>query len=652
MNAVLGKILWVDLTKAEIHEESVPPEVYEHFLSGLGLAAYYLYQRIPPGAKALGPQNILAFVSGLLTGTGSMMTGRWMAAAKSPLTGTWGDANCGGTLSPLIKHCGYDGIFFSGISPEPVYLYLTPEKAELCSAANLWGKDTRETETILKQRHAGPSTSVACIGPAGEKLSLIAGIANDQGRMAARSGLGAVMGAKRLKALVLQGNTPIPVADPDEMARLSEKFRQVVSFQPPFLNGWAARWLGTLLRWLPLQMRQDGMLYKFFLQKYGTSGLNQYSVETGDAPVRNWAGSNHDFTPRRSASIDPDRVREREISKYHCYSCPIGCGGITYFNDQKSETHKPEYETILALSGLLLNNDLESLFVMNEMLNRAGMDSISAGGTLAFAIECFENGLLTREALGGLELTWGNTSAILQLLEMMIKREGLGDLLADGSKLAAERIGQGSEQYAVHAGGQELAMHDGRNDPGFTLHAALEPTPGRHTIGSYLYYEMYQLWRRVKKAPHVYSLFYLKTSKFHNDAEKARWSALSSQFSALLNGAGGCMFGAFLGVHRFPIFEWLNAATGWQKSPEDYLQIGWNIQSVRQAFNVREKIILKHTINPRPAGNPPLKKGANRGNQVPLEKLTQIYWQEMGWDSKGRPPASALSDLGLPPPEI
>ncbi len=646
MHSAMGKILWIDLTSGALREEQIPEPVYEKFLGGMGLAAWVLYHHIPAGADPLGPDNILAFVPGLLTASGSLMTGRWMVAAKSPLTGTWGDANCGGSLAPAIKQCGYDGLFFTGISPKPVYLYLGHDKAELRDASDLWGKDTRETESALKARHTGRFTAIACIGPAGEKRSLIAGISNDQGRMAARAGLGAVMGAKQLKAIALQGSYPIRPADPAEMKRLTGKFARVARFKPPFLNGGGAQVLGTLLRILPLQMRQDGILYKIFLQKYGTSGLNQYSIETGDSPIRNWGGSNVDLPPARSRSVNPDRIREREFVKYHCYSCPIGCGGMTTYNQGQSESHKPEYETVLALGGMLMNDDLESIFVANEMLNRAGMDTISAGGTLAFAFECYQHGMITKEDTGGLELKWGDSAAMLKLLELIIRREGIGDLLADGSRKAAERIGQGAAQYAVQAGGQELAMHDPRNDPGFGLHAVVEPTPGRHTIGAYLYYETFQLWRRVKKAPPVRPLFYPKGSKYRSDREKAEWAALCSQFTALLNGAGGCLFAPMFGVQRYPIFEWLNAASGWNKTPDEYMQIGWNIQTLRQAFNQRERIPLAHAINDRPLGRPPLPNGANKGRSIPIEELKRLYWTEMGWDpATGAPPAAAVEEL-------
>src|SRR5450830_1184250 len=372
IKGVAGKILWVDLSAGTCQVEAVPESVYEHYLAGIGLAAYYLYRRIPAIAEALGPENVLAFVPGLLTGTGAMMTGRWMVAGKSPLTGTWGDANCGGTLAPAIKSAGYDGIFFSGISAKPVYLYVDHNPAELRDAGELWGKDARETETLIQASNQGKSLQVACIGPAGEKLSLIAGIVNDQGRMAARSGLGAVMGSKRLKALAIKGSHPVMVADRESLKRLTTSFLKFAQFQPPFLNGKGVRLLGTVLGKLPLTMRQDGMLYKVLLKKWGTVSMNEFSIQTGDSSIRNWTGSNLDFDGKKAAGINPDKLLKRETGKYHCYSCPIGCGAICELSGREGDTHRPEYETVLALGGLLMNEDLDSLFEMNERLNRAG----------------------------------------------------------------------------------------------------------------------------------------------------------------------------------------------------------------------------------------------------------------------------------------
>jgi len=629
----MGQVLWVDLGTGKMTAEKVPEEVYRQYLAGTGLGAYFLYDRIPANADPLGPDNILGFLSGLLTGSGSLFTGRWMVVGKSPLTGTWGDANCGGNFAPAIKRCGFDGIFFTGINARPVYLCFDKGRAELRDAGEVWGRDTVDTEIFLKQIAKCKHPRVACIGPAGEKLSLIAGIVNDGGRIAARSGLGAVMGSKRLKALVLGGSARIPVYDRSKVRALTLRCNETASFQPPFVSGGMTPHLGALMRALPAQVAIDGMLYKIMLRKWGTVSMNQMSIEMGDAPIKNWKGSNEDFGPEKSAAISPDAFAGHTIVKYHCYSCPLGCGGICR-KDGQVETHRPEYETVLSLGGLVMNHNADSIFVMNDMLNRAGMDTISAGGTLAFAMECWEKGLLSAEDTGGIDLAWGNSDGMIALLEKMIQREGIGDLLADGTRQAARRIGRNAADYAVHAGGQEIGMHDGRFDPGFALHNCVEPTPGRHTIGSQLYYEMFQLWKRVPDLPNV-NFLYFKDSKYDFDEEKARAAAACSCFMNVLNGAGGCLFGAFLGVHRLPVFEWLNAATGWTYTPEAYMATGKRIQTLKQAFNIKHGINPSaNVMNARALGRPPLEAGANAGRTIDIETMMRGYWRQFGWDEQ------------------
>ncbi len=646
-NGYMGKILMVNLSDGSIEEQQIPDSVYEKFLSGSGLGGFILYNNIPADADPLGPDNILGFVSGLLTGTGSLFTGRWMVVGKSPLTGGYGESNCGGNFSPAIKRCGYDGIFFKGISEKPVYLYISKGKAELRDAGHLWGKDAIETEEMLiADLTVKRKPKVACIGPAGEKLSCISGISNDLGRMAARSGLGAVMGSKKLKAVVLDSAKKIESHNRSEIRELNEKCNKWVQFQPWFLSGNGLRILAALLRFLPIPTAMDGMLWKLMLRKWGTIALNQYSVELGDAPIKNWGGSNLDFTKEKSNNINPDTILESEVSKYHCYSCPLGCGGICKGKFPNGETHKPEYESILALSGLCLNDNMGSVFTMNDRLNRAGMDTISAGGTIAFAIECYEKGILTKDDTDGLALTWGNTDAMIALMEKMIAREGIGDILADGVKKASEKIGKNSDQYAIHAGGQELPMHDSRFDPGFAVHYAVEATPGRHTIGSQMYYEMFRLWKKDKALPGIW-LMYRKQSKYKVTEKKAIHAAASSKFVNVLNGAGGCVFGAQIGVDRVPFFEWLNAATGWNKSPAEYLEIGKRLQTMKQAFNIKHGIDPKSTKpNPRALGQPPMTQGANRNRKVDVDKMIKDYWQQFGWNTDTGKPSDEMMDFG------
>ncbi len=643
----MGRILLVDLSTGEISEEIIPDGIYENYLSGTGLAAYILYNMIPAGANPLGPENVLGFVSGILTGTGSLFAGRWMVVGKSPLTGGWGDANCGGNFSPAIKRCGYDGIFFKGSSEKPVYLYVKNGKAGLCDASHLWGKDAVESEEMLI-RETGGKSRVALIGPAGENLSLISGIVNDGGRIAARSGLGAVMGSKKLKAVVLDGAKRIPVHDRDKIKKLSKKCNKWVQFQPPLPAGPVMGHVGTLMRVLPTQMAMNGMLYKFLLRKWGTGSMNQMSIEMGDSPIRNWLCSNVDFDLGKSISANPDVFADCESVKYHCYSCPLGCGGICTTKGKFTETHKPEYESVIALGGLCMNDDADSILYLNELLNRAGMDTISAGATVAFAIECYERGILTKEDTDGLELIWGNSYAIVELIRKMIKREGIGDLLADGSKVAAEKIGRGSNRYAIHAGGQELAMHDGRNDPGYALHYSVEPAPGRHTIGSQMYYEMFQLWKVVKGLPRMWPL-YFKSRKYVANEKKAAMGAACSKFMNVVNGAGLCLFGTFIGAKRIPTFDWLNAATGWSKTPEEYMRIGERVQTLKQVFNIKQGINpVDYKLSSRAVGKPPLKEGANESRTVNIEKMMSDYWTQFGWDRKtGNPTPEALKEFGI-----
>jgi aldehyde:ferredoxin oxidoreductase len=659
MNGYTGKILNVNLTDGTCVAEHLPDEVYYNYLCGTGLASLLLYQRIPANADPLGPDNVLAFMSGLLTGAGSLFTGRWMVAAKSPLTGAWGDANCGGNLAPAIKQCGYDGIFISGSSKTPVYLHIGA-KARLLPADDLWGADALETEDILISRgRTKKRPAVASIGPAGEKLSLISGICNDRGRIAARSGLGAVMGSKKLKAIVLEGSRPIGAANLEEMKRLSKTCARKIRGLP-LPKGKFLKSIGKLMSKLPLVPPMNGKLFVSVFGKWGTSGLNQFSAEVGDSPIKNWKGSSKDYPASSSKHIDPDRIKAREKEKYHCYSCPLGCGGICGLKgnvkdkgkdnekDNGKEVHKPEYESIMAFGGMLLNDDLDSIFHINDLLNRAGMDTISAGGTVAFAMECFEQGIITIEDTGGIHLDWGNSRGIIALVEKMVKREGIGDLLADGAKAAAKKLAKGSHAYAITAGGQEMPMHDPRFDPGFGVHASVEAAPGKHCTGALQYYELYALWKKIKTLPKPKPLIPVK-SKFKTSKEKAVSAVANSYFSNFYNGAGLCLFGLLTGVHRTPVFEWMNAATGWNRRPEDYMEVGRRIQTLKQLFNLKhgiEPIAMK--ASPRTVGYPPLEEGPNKGKSYDLDTAMKDFWEESGWNREdGAPTPETIEKLGL-----
>ncbi|MAE96281.1 MAG: aldehyde ferredoxin oxidoreductase [Deltaproteobacteria bacterium] len=652
MKGYLGKVLKVNLTTGEIADEAIPDNVYENLLSGIGLGAYYLYKNIPADADPLGPDNILGFTSGMLVGTGSLVTGRWMAVCKSPLTGGWGDANCGGDFAPAIKACGYDAIFFRGISPEPVFLQVDDQGARLCDASHLWGKDAIETEDILrKECRVKLAPKVAAIGPAGEKKSLISGIVNDGGRIAARSGVGAVMGSKLLKAVVLAGKQRTKIHDPAGMKAYSKevgaKFKQ--ASMPGFLKGFAFPFLGWATSKVKSASATDGLMSVMMNKTYGTIAVNTMGLPNGDSPVKNWGGSVKDFPMRKYRKLNPDRILDRKIENYSCYSCTIACGDTCDISDlgdgKVQHAHKPEYENCCSLGTNLLINDLDAIFLMSESLNRAGMDSISAGTTLAYAIECFENGVLTEEDTGGLQLRWGDADAASELLEMMIQREGIGDLLADGVKVAAEKIGKGSESFAIHCGGQEPGMHDPKLDPMLGVHFSADPTPGRHTIGAGIYYNMMNLWKEVTWAPKVTK--YPKSQEYIPSDEEALKSVALSCYKMLNDACGGCFFALIAGLDHWNLFRMLNDTTGWGLSGDEYMAIGRRIQTLRQMFSVKHGVEPKDAImTGRVMGEPPLRTGNLKGITLPIEEMVSLHWKHFGWNEKtGLPEQEIVADL-------
>ncbi|MDX9783168.1 MAG: aldehyde ferredoxin oxidoreductase N-terminal domain-containing protein, partial [Spirochaetia bacterium] len=467
MYGCMGRILFVDLAKGSFSELQLQEELYRDFAGGIGLAARILLDEIPAGADPLGPLNVLAFMSGALTGTGALMTGRWMVACKSPLTGGWGEANCGGNFSPAIKRCGYDGIFFKGIAAAPVLFVCDDEGPRLEPAQEYWGKDAIETEELLSVRYKGKNKpAIAAIGYAAEKLSLISGISNDGGRYAARSGVGAVMGSKKLKALILAGSKKISCADPAKVAQLSKDFATKVGKAdlPSFIKGKHLAFAGAMIG-LPLVVRINGLMGTAFFRRWGTIYNNTGGVVNGDTPIGNWALGPSSFPKEKREKLNPDYVIARETKKYRCYSCAIGCGGICDMKDldpKGGHTHKPEYETHAAFGPLLLNDDLASIFRCNDICNRSGLDTISAGSTIAFALECMERGLIPKNLLGDARLAWGDSASIEAFLRLMANREGIGALFADGTREAAKRLGLEGAEFAVHAGGQEPGMHDPR----------------------------------------------------------------------------------------------------------------------------------------------------------------------------------------------
>ncbi|MFX0056804.1 MAG: aldehyde ferredoxin oxidoreductase family protein [Candidatus Hodarchaeota archaeon] len=603
-NCFMGKILWVDLSTGAFNEEEVPEDLYRQYLGGYGLAAKYIYKNMPPKADPLGAESILAFFPGLLTGTIAPLTGRYMVAGKSPLTGTWGDSHCGGFFGPEIKRCGYDGILIKGMADIPKILTIIDGEKNIVDASDLWGLDAVETENKLNEKFAG--AKFASIGQAGEKLSLISGIVNDKGRIAARSGLGAVMGSKKLKAIVLKGNQSISIADKITLTDLTRQYNE----------GIKSAEAGSIQLWRDL----------------GTPWMNDVVAKTGDAPIKNWGGTSaEDFPMENLSKLTGIEIVKYKDRKFGCFGCPVQCGALMKIPDlDLEETHRPEYETCASFGHLLLNDDLKSIFIVNDLCNRAGLDTISAGGTVAFAIECFENGILGLDDTEGLKLKWGNSEAIIELVKKVINREGIGDILADGSKIAAEKIGKGSAEYAIHSMGQELGMHSPKYYKSMGMSFAFDPTPGRHTSGSL---DM-MAGGPMLKPDGLFPGFSLPKKFKRPGEERNEALKLSSALWQTTSCVGLCQFAYFF--QQYPLTDFIKSATGWDINMDELLRAGVRIQTLRQAFTVREGVdIAKNKIPERTVG-------------VDYKADFKGYCEAIGWNPEnGYPTEQTLSELGL-----
>jgi aldehyde:ferredoxin oxidoreductase len=604
----MGRILFVDLSRNKLKDEALDEKLCRQFIGGYGMGARILFSGQRAGVDPLGPDNTLGILTGPFTGTPALAGTKHTVVGKSPLTGGWGDANSGGYFGAFLKYAGYDALFFTGVSAKPIYLFINNGKAVLKDAAHLWGKDTRQTEEILRLE-LGKDVEVACIGPSGERLSHIAAVLS-KNRTAARSGLGAVMGSKRLKAVVVRGNMKVPIADEQRTRELRKKYTAE---------------LGGHIAWL---------------KPFGTPFLVDIGVLSGDSPVKNWAGVGvidfPDFKP-----IAKEAVIARMTKKFACYQCPIGCGGYmkagTGEYKYEAGSRRPEYETIAMFGTNCLNNNLESILKASDICDRYGIDTISAGAAIALAIECYERGLITKKDTDGVEMTWGNHKAIVAMTEKLAQRQGFGDVLADGVKVAAEKIGKGADKYAIHVGGQELAAHDPKHSFHFATSYRMDPTPGRHFVGS-----------ELSDAPgHPSGLLpKFDLTSFSGRGEVRR---IGSSFHQTVVCTGTCLFIYWAFPNVDPIADFMKAVTGWDVTNEELLKTGERIANIRQTFNIREGLNpLKFKVSDRVLGKPPLKEGPVAGVTVDEDTMIKEYLTAMDWDLKtAKPSKKKLLELGL-----
>lgn len=600
----MGKLLFVDLTNGTFHEEELTETMARRFVGGYGIGARIIIERTQPGLDPLGPDNIFGIGTGPLTLTGVYSTCRFSTMGKSPLTGYWGDANSGGDFGNALKASGYDIVFFEGRAEHPVYLFIDNGRVELRDARRVWGKDTTATEELIRQDLGNSRVKIACIGPAGERLARIAAVMNDRGRAAARSGLGAVMGSKNLKAVAAIGSQKPGVLD---KAALQALMRQMIK-----------------------ETKENPSPMFFSLGHGGTPGAMIMHMHDHDVPIKNWAGNTvNDFPEEKWDSVALAGMQKYIKKKYACTGCPVGCGSELTVEEGKypvTNSHKPEYETLAAFGPMCLNDNMESLIYENELCNLYGLDTISAGATMAFAIDCYENGILTKADTDGIELTWGNSDAHVAILEKMCRREGIGDILADGAKWAAEKIGRGAEQLAMHAGGEMLAMHDPRCFPGWGATYVSDSTPGRHTRGGTAFPEHGGVNEIVYAGLGV--PFKLEP---YDPTDKGKYHALLAGWQHWVNTSGACLFG----VDSMPMdfVGCMNAITGWGLDYPEIIETGNRITTLLHGFNLREGFRPSDFVLPeRARGNPPLTAGRLKGVTIDSEGLKRQFYEAMGFD--------------------
>jgi aldehyde:ferredoxin oxidoreductase len=615
MRRYRGKVAFVDLSANRIVEEELPEKIYRSFLGGAGLGAKILYERMKPGVDPLGPDNVLGFAPGLLSGTSVPMATKYTVLAKSPLTDTWGESNSGGLFPAAMKAAGYDAIFFTGMASQPVYLYAECSKIEIRDANHLWGKDTVETVECLTRDSGNEKIRVVCIGPCGENSSLISCIVTDNGRVAGRSGLGAVMGSKKLKAIVVQGSKTIEPVD----RKTYEKFQKAT------INHLRAF---------------DDLPFLSAINKTGTCGGISELVKMGVAPIKNWRFSGKEAFPEYE-KIGGNNFAKYQLRKAGCGKCHVNCGGIVRVNKGSFvvEGRKPEYETVVAFGTMLANSNAESIIKANEICDRFGLDTISTGAVIAFAMECYEKGIIGKKETEGIELKWGNASAMIAMLNKIVKREGLGGILADGTKRACEQIGRETEEWAIHVHGQEPGYHDPRLYDFRGLGYITGAAPGRHMISG----TSIRLEQEGKLGPYPELQKPSSKDEYEN---RGKIHALGVSYNQAFSDTGMCLFALFSGSN-IPLVDVISGFTGWDFTADEMLNVGKRTVTLRQAFNIREGKRAEDFSLPERIARPP-ESGPLKDRKIDFNAIRKSFFKAMDWELEtGIPSPKCLSELGL-----
>jgi aldehyde:ferredoxin oxidoreductase len=600
-----GKLLRIDLDEGGWETQGIAEEDVQRYLLGSGLAAKIFYQEMDPALDPLDPANPLIFMDGLLTGSIAPAACRLSVCGCSPLTRIWNESLVGGYFGAELRFAGYDGLFFKGRAKRPVYLWLEDDHIEIRDATSLWGLDSYETEERVREE-TDPRAQVACVGLAGENLVPIAGVVfgGRETRMAGRGGMGALMASKNLKAIAVRGTKRPTYHDPKGLRRAVRE-----------ANGW---------------IRENSIS----MSKFGTGGGVPNAESYGDLPLKNWLlGSWKEGAEKTSGQ----RIVETIFSKdYRCFGCPIGCGKDIRIEEGPYaglEGHGPEYETLAAFGGLLLNDDLNAIAKANDLCNRYGLDSISTGAVIALAMEAYEKGLITTE---GIELTWGNPEAIVRLVEMIAHREGIGDLLASGARAAAERLGE--EELAIQVKGLEIPMHDPRAFIGMAANYATANRGGCHLEGLTYWYGYGVRWPGWDGG---------WESNPHTSLGKGKLAYDFQNYISVYNPLGLCKFIAKAGVEPSHLAEWVNLAMGWNWTKDEVLRTGERLFNLKRLINVRLGVSAKDDTLPQRLLTHPRPSGKAEGVLPDLDLMLREYYQLRGWTSDGFPSEAKVKEVGL-----
>jgi len=604
----MGKILRVDLSRGKVNEEPLNDRVAAQYLGGSGYGARVLYNEVPPAVDPLGPENKLIFMTGPMTATRFPTTARYVVVTKSPLTGIMVNGSSSGYWGMEFKNTGHDGIIIEGKSPKPVYLYIKDDQVEIKDASHHWGEDALATQDLIRKELGDQKIRVACIGPAGEKQVLLSCIINDESRAPGRGGNGAVMGSKNLKAIAVRGSRKAEVANEFVYNEVARKVATSVTAHPTIA----------------------------MLSTYGTANNMDTMWVPGDIPIKNWQeGGWVEGCINLGGKKMVDTILKPHAA---CWNCPIRCARWVKVEEPKYafEGGGPEYETLGSLGSMCLIDNLNAVAYAGHLCNQYGMDTIGVGCTIAFAMEAFEKGVITEKDTGGIKLTWGNAEAMVEMVELMGQKKGLGELLGQGTRRAAQRLGKGSEHYAVNVKGMEVPMHDPRAFFSMAVNYATGPRGACHLQGLPYIFELGIIFPEAG-IKHLQGRF---------DKDGKGLAARAAQCSsAVINSLVTCIFAA-LGLQPSVIGFLMGACTGQNYTAQEIVTMGERIINLTRVYNLRAGITGKDDRLP-PRLLEPTKEGGHAGKVPDIAYQIRDYYKVMGWDEKGIPTPDRLKQIGL-----